>query len=47
MALAAKIAYEEGCTVLSFDGTNAFNSVHRYRLVPAPSQGSPGRAVRH
>ena len=35
MALSATLAFEEGSTILSYDGANAFKSIHRYRLLPA------------
>ena len=46
MALIATLGFEEGCTILSYDGANAFNSIYRPRLLPAltkiiPSQWYP------
>lgn len=39
MALTVKLAYDEGCTVLSFNGTNASdNSVYRHRSLPAVAE---------
>lgn len=36
VALTVKLAYDEGCTVLSFDGINVSdNSVYRHRILPA------------
>lgn len=35
MAVAANPTDEECCTVLSFDGTNAFSSIYRHRILPA------------
>ena len=35
MALTATLGFEEGCTILSYDGEKAFNSVYRHRFQPA------------
>ena len=35
MALSATRGFEEGCTILSYDGVNAFNSINRHRFLPA------------
>ncbi|CAN0398019.1 unnamed protein product, partial [Ascophyllum nodosum] len=35
MALTATLGFEEGCTILSYDGANAFNSIYRHRFLPA------------
>ena len=35
MAFTATLGFEEGCTILSHDGANAFNSIYRHRLLPA------------
>ena len=35
MALSATLGFEEGCTILSYDGANAFNSMYRHRFLPA------------
>ena len=35
MALTATLDFEEGCTILSYDGTNAFYSIYRHRFLPA------------
>ena len=35
MALTATLGFEEGCTILSYDGVNALNSIHRHRFLPA------------
>ena len=32
MALTATLGFEEGCTILSYDGANAFNSIYRHRF---------------
>ena len=34
MAFTATLGFEEGCTILSYDGANAFNSIHRHRFPP-------------
>ena len=34
MAFTATLGFEEGCTILSYDGVNAFNSIHRHRFLP-------------
>ena len=41
MALTATLGFEEGCTILSYDGANAFNSVYRHRLLPALAEIVP------
>ena len=35
MALIATLGFEEGCTILSYDGANAFNTIYRHRFLPA------------
>ena len=35
MALTATLGFEEGCTILLYDGANAFNSIYRHGLLPA------------
>ena len=35
MALTATLGFQEGCTMLSYDGANAFNSMYRHRFLPA------------
>ena len=35
MALTAILGFEEGCTILSYDGANAFNSIYRHIFLPA------------
>ena len=35
MALTVKLGFEGGCTILSYDGANAFHSIYRHRLLPA------------
>ena len=32
MALTATLGFEEGCTILSYDGANAFNSIYRVQM---------------
>ena len=34
MAFTATLGFEEGCTILSYDGPNVFNRIHRHRLLP-------------
>ena len=35
MVLTATPGFEEGCTILSYDGANVFNSIYRHRFLPA------------
>ena len=35
MALTATLGFQEGCTILSFDSANAFNTMNRPRFLPA------------
>ena len=35
MALTATMGLEERCTIRSYDGANAFNSIYRHRFLPA------------
>ena len=35
MMLSATWGFEEGCTILLYDGANAFNSINRLRFLPA------------
>ena len=35
MALTVTLSFEEGCTILSYDGANAFNNIYRHRFLPA------------
>ena len=35
MALTAAPGFEESCTILLYDGVNAFNSIYRHRFLPA------------
>ena len=35
MAFTATLGFKEGCTILSYDGANAFNSVYCHRFLPA------------
>ena len=35
MALTATLGFVEGCTILSYDGANDFNSIYRHRFLPA------------
>ena len=41
MAFTATLGFEEGCTILSFDGANAFNSIYRHRFLPALAEIVP------
>ena len=41
MAFTATIGFEEGCTILSYDGANAFNSIHRHRFPPTLTEIVP------
>ena len=41
MALTATLGLKEGCTFLSYDGTNTFNSIYRHRFLPAPAEIVP------
>ena len=41
MALRATMAFQEGCTVLSYDGENAFNSMYRASILPALAEIVP------
>ena len=34
-ALTATLSFEEGYTILSYDGANTFNSIYRHRFLPA------------
>ena len=40
-AFTATLGFEEGCTILSYDGANAFNSICRHRLLPALAEIVP------
>ena len=41
MAFTASLGFEEGCTILSYDGANAFNSIYRHRFLPALAEIVP------
>ena len=41
MAFTATLGFEEGCTILSYDGVNAFNSICRHRFLPAQAEIVP------
>ena len=46
MAFTATLGFEEGCTILSYDGANAFNSIYRHRFLLRANPPVPGaRAV--
>ena len=41
MAFTATLGFEEGWTILSYDGANAFNSIYRHRFLPALAEIVP------
>ena len=42
MAFTATLGFEEGCTIVSYDGANAFNSIlYRHRFLPALAEIVP------
>ena len=41
IALTATLGFEEGCTILSYGGANAFNSIYRHRFLPALAEIVP------
>ena len=41
MALTATLGFEEGCTIFSYDGANAFKSIYRHRFLPALAEIVP------
>ena len=41
MALTAILGFKEGCTILSYDGANAFNSIYRNRFLPTLAEIVP------
>ena len=41
MAFTATLGFKEGCTILSYDGANAFNSIYRHRFLPALAEIVP------
>ena len=41
MALTAILGFKEGCTILSYDGANAFNSIYHHRFLPALAEIVP------
>ena len=41
MVFTATLGFEQGCTILSYDGINAFNSIHRHRFLPALAETIP------
>ena len=41
MAFTATLGFEEGCTILSYDGADAFNSICRHRFLPALAEIVP------
>ena len=40
IALTATLDFDEGCTIHSCDGANAFNSIYRHSQVPASASGN-------
>ena len=45
MVLTATLGFEEGYTILSYDGANAFNSTYHHRLLPALAKSVPSVAL--
>ena len=41
MVLTATLSFEKGCTILSCDGANAFNSIYHHRFLPALAEIVP------
>ena len=41
IAFTATLGFEEGCTILSYDGANVFNSIYRHRFLPALAEIVP------
>ena len=41
MALIAALGFEEGYTILLYDGANAFNGIYRRRFMPALAEIDP------
>ena len=41
MTLIATLGFDEGCTILSYNGANAFNSIYRHRFLPALAEIVP------
>ena len=41
MALTATLGFEAGCSILSYYGANALNSIYRYRFLPALAETVP------
>ena len=41
MAFTATLGFEEGCTILLYDGENAFNSIYRHGFLPALAEIVP------
>ena len=40
-ALTATMGFEEGCTILSYRGAYAFNSMYRHRFLPVLAENVP------
>ena len=45
MALTATLGFGEGCTIFSYDGANAFNSIYCHRFLPALAEIVPSVVV--
>ena len=41
MAFTTTLGFEEGCTILPYDGANAFNSIYHHRFLPALAEIVP------
>ena len=41
MALTATLGFGEGCTIISYDGANVFNSIYCHRFLPALAEIVP------
>ena len=41
MALTATLGFKKGCTILSYDGASAFNSIYCHRFLPALAEFVP------
>ena len=41
MAVTAVLGFKEGCTILSYDGANSFNSIYHHRFLPALAEIVP------
>ena len=41
MTFTATLSFEEGCTIISYGGANAFTSIYRHRFLPALAEIVP------